>query len=342
MKELKTFCGMISYYRRFILNCSRIAFPLHKLLKTGVNFEWKVEQEHVFQHLKAKLTSQPILQYLDYSKEFVLTMDTSNIGLGAVLSQGLLGKDLPVAYASRSLNKAKINYSTSEKELLAIVWVARYFRPYLYRRHFKIVTDHKPSTWIMNVKDPCLRLLRWKIQLEEFDYEITYKRGSQNMNISASSRIGGVTVKAEGSTKLDEETKKQILYEFHDVPVEGHQDMNKTFRAIKSWHTWPNMRRDIEEYVKQYKSCQVNKTLKPKRKALVGITSTVNHPFDIWFLNIVGLLPPSATGDGYILTFQDDLSKYVVATLISQQDSETVARVFVSQVALKYGTPSIV
>jgi hypothetical protein len=86
----------------------------------------------------------------------------------------------------------------------------------------------------------------------------------------------------------------------------------------------------------------VNKTLKPKRKALVEITSTANHTFDKWYLNIVGLLHPLATGDRYILTFQDDLSKYVVATLISQQDAEAVARVFVSQVVLKYGTPSIV
>jgi hypothetical protein len=87
---------------------------------------------------------------------------------------------------------------------------------------------------------------------------------------------------------------------------------------------------------------QVNKTLKPKRKVPMEITSTANHPFDKCYLDIVGPLPPSATGNRYILTFQDDLSKYVVATPISQQDAETVTRVFVSQVVLKYGTPSIV
>jgi len=298
--------------------------------------------EHAFQHLKAKLTSQPILQYPDFSKEFILSTDASNTGLGAVLSQGSLGKDLPVAFASRSLNKSEINYSTSEKELLSIVWATRYFRPYLYGRHFQVVTDHKPLTWVMNVKDPGSRLLRWRIHLEEFDYEITYKRGSQNSNADALSRIGSVTAEANDRTKLDEETKKQILYEFHDAPVGGHRGMNKTLRAIKSRYTWPNMKRDIEEYVKQCKSCQVNKTLKPKRKAPMEITSTANHPFDKCYLDIVGPLPPSAAGNRYILTFQDDLSKYVVATPISKQDAETVARVFVSQVVLKYGTPSIV
>jgi hypothetical protein len=102
------------------------------------------------------------------------------------------------------------------------------------------------------------------------------------------------------------------------------------------------MKRDIETYVKQCKICQVNKTLKPKTKAPMEIASTANHLFDKCYLDIVGPLPPSATGNRYILTFQDDLSWYVVATPISQQDAETVARVFVSQVVLKFGTPSIV
>jgi hypothetical protein len=92
--------------------------------------------------------------------------------------------------------------------------------------------------------------------------------------------------------------------------------MNKTFRTVKSRYTWPNMRRNVEEYVKKCKSCQVNKTLKPKRKALVEIKSTTNHPFDKCYLDTVGRLPLSATGNRYILTFQDDLSKYVVATPI--------------------------
>ena len=93
--------------------------------------------------------------------------------------------------------------------------------------------------------------------------------------------------------------------------------MNKTFRAIKSRYTWPNMRRDIEEYVKQCKSCQVIKTLKPKRKAPTEITSTANNPFDKCFLDIVGPLPPSAMGNRYILTFQVLCTKQILCFIIN-------------------------
>jgi hypothetical protein len=96
--------------------------PYKKLLKKDVKFEWKPELEHAFQHLKAKLTSQPILQDLACFKEFILTKDARNASLGTVLSQGPLGKYLPAAYANRRSNKAKINYTTSEKKLLVIVW----------------------------------------------------------------------------------------------------------------------------------------------------------------------------------------------------------------------------
>jgi hypothetical protein len=240
------------------------------------------------------------------------------------------------------LNKAEVNNTTSEKELLAIVWATKYFRPYLYGRKFKIVTDHKPLTWVMNVKDPGSQLLRWRIQLEEFDYEIVYKKGSQSTNADALSRIGSVSKESTHKIETDDDLKTKILYEFYDAPVGGHRGMNGTYRVIKSVYSWPYMTRDIEAYVKQCKSCQVNKTLKPKKRVPMELTSTADHPFDNCYLDILGPLPLSAEGNKYILTFQDNLSKYVVATPIRQQDAETIARSFVTLVVLKYGTPSVV
>ena len=340
-KKLKTFCGMVSYYRRFIPNCSKIASPLYKLLKKDARFERNEPQENAFQHLKAKLVSRPILQYPDFSKEFILTTDASNQGLGAVLSQGPIGKDLPIAYASRRLNSAEVHYTVSEKELLSVVWATKYFRPYLYGRRFKVVSDHKPLVWVMNVKDPGSRLMRWRIQLAEYDYEIVHKRGTQNTNADASSRIGSVT-KFTGQLGIpDESEKKKILYEFHDSPVGGHRGMNETCRAVRAQYHWPNMKQEIQTYVIKCRSCQVNKVLTPRRKVPMEITTTAEHPFEKCFMDVVGPLPISQGNNKYILTFQDDLSKYVVAIPIHQQDAETIAKAFVEKIVLIYGTPRI-
>jgi hypothetical protein len=151
-----------------------------------------------------------------------------------ILSQTEIGADLPVAYASRSFNKGERNYSTVEKELAAIVWGTKHFRPYLYGRKFKIVSDHKPLKWIVSVKDPGSRLLRWRIQLEEFDYVIVYKPGVLNANADALSRVGALVkdgCESAGvgkSVEIDPKLKLEILKENHDSILGGHRGMNKT------------------------------------------------------------------------------------------------------------------
>jgi hypothetical protein len=123
------------------------------------SYVWN-KTEKAFITLNNFLTSEPILQYPDFSKPFVLTTDASSDAIGAILSQGPIGKDLPIAYASRTLNNAERNYPTVEKELLAIVWGCKNFRQCVYGRKFTVVTDHRPLTWIFSVKDPSSRLLR--------------------------------------------------------------------------------------------------------------------------------------------------------------------------------------
>jgi hypothetical protein len=93
--------------------------------------------------LKEQITKPPVLQIPDFTQPFVLTTDASHYAVGSILSQGDIGNDKPIAFASRTLNKAEINYSTVEKELLAIVWSRKHIRPYLLGRTFTVVTDHK-------------------------------------------------------------------------------------------------------------------------------------------------------------------------------------------------------
>lgn len=102
-----------------------------------------------------------------FQKPFNLTTGTIQVALGVVLSQGPIGQNLPVAYASRTLNNSEQNYSIIERKLLAIIWAAKYFRPYLYGRKFNIIMDHKPLQWLFSYKDPSSKLLRWSNKVEE-------------------------------------------------------------------------------------------------------------------------------------------------------------------------------
>lgn len=134
-KNIKQFLGLAGYYRRFVLNFSKIAKPLTNL-KRDATFIWEQPQADAFTYLRSALCVEPILQYLDFTKPFLVTTDASGIAIGGILSQGTIGKDLPIAYRSRFLNAVEQNYSTIEKELLAIVYCVQHFRPYLYGRQF--------------------------------------------------------------------------------------------------------------------------------------------------------------------------------------------------------------
>lgn len=189
VKDIKSFLGLTGYYRNFIPDYSKISKPLTNLLKKDIKFEWSNICNEAFELLKTILCSEPILKFPDFTKPFIITCDASNYAVGSVLSQGEGKLDLPVAYSSRTLNKAEINYSTTEKELVAILFGVKQYRPYIYGRRFCIVTDHKPLTWLFNVKDPSSRLMRWRIKLDEYDFEIKYKSGKSNNNADALSRI---------------------------------------------------------------------------------------------------------------------------------------------------------
>lgn len=187
-KKIKQFLGLAGYYRRFIENFSGISKPLTNLLKKGVPFKWTDAQRKSFDTLREALCKEPILQFPDFTKPFNITTDASNYAIGGVLSQGEIGKDKPIAYASRTLNKHELNYSVIEKECLAIIYCVNHFRPYIYGRQFNLLTDHQPLVWLHSVKDPANRLVHWRLSLGNYEYKIQYKPGRVNSNADALSR----------------------------------------------------------------------------------------------------------------------------------------------------------
>lgn len=109
--------------------------------------------------------------------------------LGSRLSQGPVGLNKPISFASRTLNQSEQNDSTIYKELIGIIWACKYFRSYLFGRKFKTYADHRPLLRLFKLKDLNTKLIRWRLRLEEYDYEIVYKKGKLNTNADALSRI---------------------------------------------------------------------------------------------------------------------------------------------------------
>jgi hypothetical protein len=150
------------------------------------------KQEKSFETLKEKLTTAPVLKYPDYNKEFILLIDASKIAIGAILSQkDEEGKEHPIAYDSKTLNKNEQNYDTTHLEALAIIWALKKFRHYLHGRKFKIITDHHALVWILNSdkSTTSAKFIRWRMFLQEFDFEIVHKKGRIHSSVDALSRL---------------------------------------------------------------------------------------------------------------------------------------------------------
>ncbi|GFX94771.1 retrovirus-related Pol polyprotein from transposon 297 [Trichonephila clavipes] len=155
VKQLQSFLQTCSWYRKFIANFSEIARPLSNLTKKKAFWEWSEEEEKAFQTLKQCLVSPPILKQADFSKPFLIRTDASNYALAAVLLQGEDKEEHPVEFASRLLNPAESNYSTTEQEALAVVWALNKFRGYIDGASITVASDHQPLRWLMKLKSPC-------------------------------------------------------------------------------------------------------------------------------------------------------------------------------------------
>ncbi|GFU05307.1 retrovirus-related Pol polyprotein from transposon 412 [Trichonephila clavipes] len=188
LRELRSFLGLCTYYRKFVKGFSNIARSLHKLTESKQKFQWTKECEDSFLQLKEALTSSPILIYPQPDKPFILDTDASNESVGAVLSQEIDGQERVVAYWSKCLSKPERNYCVTRKELLAIVKAIEHFHHYLYGQKFLLRTDHASLTWLMNFRNTEGQVARWIQRLNEYYFDIRHRKGSSHGNADALSR----------------------------------------------------------------------------------------------------------------------------------------------------------
>lgn len=509
-KHIKSFLGMVGYYRRFIPTFSDKATPLTNLLRKNTKFHWSPACETAFQYFKDILTKPPILRIPDFNSIFLITTDASQTAISAILSQGNLGEDLPIAFISRKLHEPETRYSTSEQEILAVLFAIQQFRCYIFNQKFIVYSDNKALQWLFQIKSPSSRLMRWKIALAGYDFEIRHIKGKTNkvadclsryipesvethkiciitrsktkqnmeaiklyktpkethhLNIAdktntpiitptiietedtniitaypieiilthangadgikqmspdlTSIHVGEIgvptpittifiAIKDDANDLIDEtiwdntlQTLKlaleqhlihdthifqrkmkcstnefhvfknklqmtfansdfhfcllkntiilltdpseinQILYDFHDNPLSGHQGIHRMLGRIGAQYKWAGMTRDIKDYVRKCDICQTTKFSKNKIEPM-RVTSTASRPWEIIHLDIVGPLPESSEGYKYILTFQDQLTKFFGAFPIMETKAEVVANTFAEKIVLQYGIPEYI
>ena len=188
VKEVRSFLGLASYYRRFVPDFATIAAPLHALTHKYAQFKWTKECEEAFNRLKQALITSPVLAMPLDEGRFYLDTDACNESIGAVLQQEQGGEKKVVAYASRLLRGAEKNYCVTRKELLAIVVYVKQFRNYLLGRPFTVRTDHSALQWLRRTPEPIGQQARWLEMLEEYQFDVLHRAGKQHGNADALSR----------------------------------------------------------------------------------------------------------------------------------------------------------
>lgn len=188
-EAVKRFVAFINYYRKFIPNFANYSYFLTRLTRKNVPFIWDENCEKSFNYFKNSLINPKVLKYPDYDKQFCITTDASKIACGAILTQEYNGIHMPVRYASRTFTKGESNKSVIEQELLAIHWALDHFKPYIYGRKFLVRSDHRPLVYLFGMKNPSSKLTRLRLDLEEYDFQVEYIKGSENVGADALSRI---------------------------------------------------------------------------------------------------------------------------------------------------------
>jgi len=375
-KELQSFLGLCNFYRKFIKNFANLMEPLRILLKKDTRFNWNNEADKAFINLKDSFRKNDILIFPNPEKEFIVETDASDYAIGCVLSQVSELDNLvhPVAFYSRSLKQAEVNYSIYDKELLAIISAFEVWRHHLEGAKFpvQVLTDHKNLLYLRKPQRLSQRQVRWSLFLSRFDFRISYRPGEMGGKPDALSRrpdykknfkvTDQPIVPAEviccstqeniltlfdaqkrdkfcqdslnkikdSSNKIKSSLfslkegilhfqnriivpsslKSKLLNKFHDEPLSGHQGFNRTLERLSRHYWWPNMKKDILNYVRSCEICNKNKVRRHKPYGKIQPLPIPSKPWEIIGVDFIVQLP-SSQDCTCIMVVADHLTKMV-------------------------------
>ncbi|KAL3684863.1 hypothetical protein R1sor_002885 [Riccia sorocarpa] len=223
-KELQRVMGMANFYRRYILNYAVLAAHVNALNKENIVWNWTKECQEAFDLLKQKMSEGPILRPPRWDMIFHIHTDASGVAVGVVLAQPQDPKlDMPIYFASRTLNKSERDYTTTEREALAMVYAVKKCKSYLQGNKFVFFVDHQALTYLVNKVHITGRIARWLLLLQEFDFTVVYKSGKINVLADQLSRI---ELGREPEYEDDSFPDEHLLNINLEVPDEGMSSGN--------------------------------------------------------------------------------------------------------------------
>ncbi|CAN6576727.1 unnamed protein product [Malus baccata var. baccata] len=342
VREVRFFLRHAGFYRRFMKDFSMISRPLCRLLQKDVTFDMNEECVVAFNKLKELLSTAPMIMPPDWSLPFELMCDASDYVVGAVLGQHVNKVSYVIYYASRTLNDAQLNYSTTENELLAVVFALEKFRSYLIGTKVIVFSDHVALKYLLTKKDAKLRLIRWILLLQEFDLEIKDKKGSENVVADHLSRL------------VHSNTEEDLIPLRESFPDEQLFSL----KIIDPWYADIINYKVIKKIPDDFTSAQKDKLVKTakyyewdnpylwkyctdqliRRNQMPQTPILVVEIFDVWGIDFMGHFP-STNGFLYILLAVDYVSKWVEAKATNTNDSKVVSDFIKSNIFARFGIP---
>ncbi|GJT10891.1 reverse transcriptase domain-containing protein [Tanacetum coccineum] len=317
----------------------------HKISKSGIEVDRaKVDVITKLPHpttvkgtLKKKLTEAPILVVPDWNLPFELMCDASDFAIGAVLGQRKTKHFQPIHYASKTMTEAQIHYTTTEKEMLAVVYAFEKFRPYLVLSKSIVYTDHSALKYLMNKQDAKPRLLRWVLLLQEFDITIRDKKGSENLAADHLSRLENPHKDVLENKDINEHFPLETL----GVISSGSTPWIKSFDGVcmgkKLMISSKLVMKDPPGAIIVLISPLERQGKISQRDEMPQNAIQVCEIFDVWGIDFMGPFP-SSHGNKYILVAVDYLSKWVEAKALPTNDDRVVVK-FLKSLFDRFGTP---
>nr|GEV10022.1 reverse transcriptase domain-containing protein [Tanacetum cinerariifolium] len=332
MKGVRSFLGHVGFYRRFIQDFSKIARPMTHLLEKETPFVFSKNCIDAFKTLKKKLIEAPILVVPDWNLPFKLMCDAIDFVIGEVLGQRKMTHFQPIHYASKTITEAQIYYTTTEKEMLAVVYAFEKFRPYLVLSKSIVYTDHSALKYLLSKQDAKPRLLWWVLFLQEFDIIIRDKKGTENLAVDHLSRLENPHKDVLENKDINENFPLEAL-----GPTEGYHGANFTAKKVfDASFFWPTIYRDAYDLVTRCDACQRQGKIS-QHDEMPQNAIQVCEIFDIWGINFMGPFS-SSRGNKYILVAVNYLSKWVEAKALPTNDTRVVVKILKSLFA-RFGTP---